>query len=379
MHLVGGAVQAEVPSLSLPNWVAIMSGVTPEVHGLLGNRAPPEALFSSLTGVARELGIENVLIGTSWFVDLFRSQVTPLSGDGSCSASWEEFEALGPDAANNDLKREQALMMAINGTARLVVAQLSAINSAGHLHGVSYSESAPYGRAVVNKVGVLREVMALIDRQDANITTVILSDHGHLGRGGTGGASGEERDVPLLVHRRGSGLGSAGSCADGNTYTMVDVAPTLAAILRAPAPRHSSGKYIAPIFTAEDAVGQDMGLRTWQWRDLYYQRRAFAEGFLEHPEVRCTSRAPFRPRLRLIPVPPAPQRTLCRRARFATRFVSATSTSARPRRRTSPWTPRSVGRRRSWGSRTCSARRAPMPPMRTRRGIRVSPSACSSR
>ena len=50
-------LEAEVPSLSLPNWLAIMAGLTPEVHGLLGNRAPPEPAFSSVPGVLRELGI----------------------------------------------------------------------------------------------------------------------------------------------------------------------------------------------------------------------------------------------------------------------------------------------------------------------------------
>jgi len=44
-------LEAEVPSLSLPNWLAIMAGLTPEVHGLLGNRAPPEPDFSSLVSV----------------------------------------------------------------------------------------------------------------------------------------------------------------------------------------------------------------------------------------------------------------------------------------------------------------------------------------
>ena len=31
---------AEVPSLAVPNWVALQSGLRPEIHGLLGNRGP---------------------------------------------------------------------------------------------------------------------------------------------------------------------------------------------------------------------------------------------------------------------------------------------------------------------------------------------------
>ena len=59
--------------------------------------------------------------------------------------------------------------------------------------------------------------------------------------GGSGGASPPERDVPFIVHRPGSQLGSMGACLDGIQYSLVDVAPTVAAMLRVPAPRHSAG------------------------------------------------------------------------------------------------------------------------------------------
>ena len=291
-------LEAEVPSLSLPNWLAIMAGVAPEVHGLLGNRAPPEPAFSSLVSVMKELLAPPVIIGTAWFVDLFRSHIQPLAGDGSVTASWEQFEALGDDAAANDAKRETALLRAINGTARLVVAQLSAVNSAGHRHGVSLEESSPYGGAVAAKAAFLGEMLAAVAASGMRTTTVLLSDHGHLERGGSGGASSAERDVPFLVHRHGSQLGSMGVCADGNQYRLVDAAPTLAAMLRVPTPRQSAGTYIKPIFDAEaalaeagleagvaGAVSEGHALRTWQWKDLYQQRHAEIEGFLSHPEV----------------------------------------------------------------------------------------------
>ena len=65
----------------------------------------------------KELLEPPVIVGTAWFVDLFRSHVEPLAGDGSVTASWEQFEALGADAAANDAKRELALLRAINGAA----------------------------------------------------------------------------------------------------------------------------------------------------------------------------------------------------------------------------------------------------------------------
>ena len=104
--------------------------------------------------------------------------------------------------------------------------------------------------------------------------------------------------MPFLVHRHGSRLGSMGVCADGHQYRLVDAAPTLAAMLRVPAPRQSAGTYIKPLFDAEATlaeagleaaaggeVSKGHALRTWQWKDLYQQRHAEIEGFLSHPEV----------------------------------------------------------------------------------------------
>ena len=81
-----------------------------------------------------------------------------------------------------------------------------------------------------------------------------------------------------------------GVCADGHQYRLVDVAPTIAAMLRVPVPRHSAGTYIMPIFDAEATLAEgaasgEHALRTWQWKDLYQQRHAEIKGFLSHPEV----------------------------------------------------------------------------------------------
>jgi hypothetical protein len=35
-------LQAEVPTLAVPNWVSLQMGVKAEIHGLLGNRGPPD-------------------------------------------------------------------------------------------------------------------------------------------------------------------------------------------------------------------------------------------------------------------------------------------------------------------------------------------------
>ena len=71
-------LRTTTPSLSLPAWVALLTGVQPEVHGLLGNRGPPELTYSSLLSLTSELNVSAVSVGTPWFVDLVRSKVAPL-------------------------------------------------------------------------------------------------------------------------------------------------------------------------------------------------------------------------------------------------------------------------------------------------------------
>jgi len=306
-------LQAEVPSLSVPNWIGLLTGLRPEMHGLLGNRGPAEQHYSSLFSITNALAIPSVLVGTPWMVDLVRSQLPPLASDGSTSASWLKFEALTAEADAYDEQREDALMRALNTTSRLVMAQLSQINTAGHLNGVSYVSGAPYAIAIRQKARLLDRVLAAIDQPGAPPTTlVVVSDHGHLDRGGCGGGTPVERQVPLLIYRKGSALGSQSQdaatpyeqCVAG-AHSTVDVAPTVAALLGVPVPRHSQGDFVTALFDADDAQGHttdaayaavaakavSMGsqlfrrLETWQWKDMYYQQHSFVSNFLLNPGV----------------------------------------------------------------------------------------------
>ena len=305
-------LKAELPSVSLPNWIGMLTGVRPEIHGLLGNRGPAEQQYSSLLSVAHELNIEATMIGTPWFVDLFRSKLTPLKGDGSVSASYSEFEPNTVEADANDKKREEVLFLALNTTARLILAEFSEINSAGQLHGASYEEGSAYMTAVMSKARLLRQTLDAINAPGQPPTTLIVtSPHGHLPRGGAGGNTEWERDAPFLVYRPGSDLGGldpvsdAGVACSSGDLSTIDLAPTVSALMYMPVPRHSIGKYITAAFDRDEAIGLTsdaayaaisarealMGphlfrrLDAWLWRDYYHQQHAFVAGFLATPGV----------------------------------------------------------------------------------------------
>ncbi len=282
-------LRSEVPSNSLPNWVALLMGLRPEIHGLLGNRGPAEQTYSSLLSVTYELKMPAILIGTAWFVDMVRSKV-PFGGDGSVSPTLDTFEHLQGERADKwDARREEALHLAMNRTDRLVIAQFSQIDTAGHAHGASYAPDAAYASAIRDKVSLLRQVIERHVAERPDTTLVLLSDHGQLSRGGAGGSSDEERDVPFLVYRPGSGLGAGtpSAACDGG-HTMVDVAPSVAALLGVPVPRHSQGSFIADAFVPAPSPPPPPGggaLSRWQWRDLYHQRHAVTSAFLLNPGV----------------------------------------------------------------------------------------------
>jgi hypothetical protein len=98
--------------------------------------------------------------------------------------------------------------------------------------------------------------------------------------------------VPLLSYRAGSQhTREAGGCGDEARSTL-DVPVTAAALLQLPVPRHAQGTVATGHFDRGDAAtagaeGSPSGfnLKAWQWRDLYYQRRAFVREYLAHPEV----------------------------------------------------------------------------------------------
>ena len=304
---------SEIPSLDVPNWMALLMGLRPEIHGLLGNRGAAEQPYSSLLSVTKQLDVPATVVGTPWFVDLVRSQLAPLKGDGSASASYSDMEDHTSHAAHYDGRRAEALMKAMNTTSRLIVAQFADINAAGYKTGARFADGTTYSTAIKTKAAVLARIRDAMDLPGAPPTTLlVVSDHGHLQRGGSGGASKPEREVPLIAYRRGSSLRDRApvetpegdACRSGDIST-IDLAPSIAGLLGVPVPRHSQGRFIPALFDDDEAQGygteaayaavqaksEAMGsqlfrrLAYWQWKDLYYQQHAFVANFLVNPEV----------------------------------------------------------------------------------------------
>src|SRR5206468_1177339 len=77
---------------------------------------------------------------------------------------------------------------------------------------------------------------------------IITADHGHTNRGGHGGVEPEVMSVPLIV--AGAGVKPGASADDAH---LVDIAPTVAALLGLPAPGQGLGRTLTELLALEPA------------------------------------------------------------------------------------------------------------------------------
>jgi hypothetical protein len=197
---------ADFPTYSIPNYVVQACGLDPATSGVRTNGYSMPVTFDSVFQRAREAGLATGAIGTDtpWFQKYFGSWIS----DGRILV-----EPDGPPAG------------------ALALVHLDYTDHEAHQHG---SESAEYRAAVAHADAVLGKIVAKLD--PAHDALVVTADHGHIARGGHGGAEPEVVAVPVVLW--GAGI-SRGIHRTG--ISARDVAPTMAALLGLPALAHARG------------------------------------------------------------------------------------------------------------------------------------------
>lgn len=117
--------------------------------------------------------------------------------------------------------------------ADLVLWKLMEVDMAGHSHGAS---SDAYRTAVRTIDTQLAATIATFDF--ARDTIIVVADHGQTDRGGHGGHGDDVERIPFIL--AGAGV-RAGTTLSGEA-NLVDLAPTVAALLGVPAPGHALGR-----------------------------------------------------------------------------------------------------------------------------------------
>lgn len=220
-HGIDAAARSHYPTISRPNHVTALTGVPPAHSGVRNNFYRAPVRIDSIMDRADAAGLASAYIA-----------------DVASGVAWmfnDDFEdihyARWPDglekAARLTLRRDYPLVVIIPG----------AIDEAGHRHG---ADSDEYRAAVAYAD---QQLAAIVDALDLEHDTIVVtSDHGHTDEGGHGGTEPEVEEIPLVL----AGAGIRAGVALGERE-LVDVAPTVAALLGLPAPGHGVGRTITEV------------------------------------------------------------------------------------------------------------------------------------
>jgi hypothetical protein len=220
----GVVAQSSFPTISKSNYVTLLSGVTPRYSGARTNVGFRLHAVDSLFARARAAGRN-----ASYVADKTRGIPRLFGVEEVAVTLWQ-----------NGLRDVFARTLARSD---LVVMLFMDVDEAGHAHGGSSDE---YKAAVRTTDAHLGELLADFDfTRDA---VVFTADHGHTDRGGHGGVGRQVEDVPLVL--AGAGVRRGASVLDAK---LVDVAPTVAALLGIPAPGHGRGRTLVELLDVTPA------------------------------------------------------------------------------------------------------------------------------
>jgi predicted AlkP superfamily pyrophosphatase or phosphodiesterase len=195
-------IRAQLPSMSVPNWMTILSGAPPESTGVMGNLLIPETPFDTIFREAANFEIQRGLTGSPWFSAIIKSTLPFLGGDGTIATT---LGGRGHSSDAADDARADVIKQAFTSPLgyKLFLAHFSDIDIQGHCCGIDikWNKEDSYLNAVTNKTRILSDIVQWVD----NDTVVfVIADHGHVMRGGHGGTDPILTEIPLIIYKKDS-------------------------------------------------------------------------------------------------------------------------------------------------------------------------------
>jgi hypothetical protein len=259
---VDGVARSHYPSWSRPNYVSILTGVPPQASGVRTNRHYTPVSLDTLMDRAREAKLASASASEySPLPALFlrpvdpsqQEQVDQVDIDAALPDDDDELPAI-PELALRSPFDDARYTPWAGGLVDAALAQLairhdlqviliSIVDAAGHAEG---ADSEEYKAAVLAADRRLARLAPALDL--AQDTLIVVADHGHTGPGGHGGIEREVLEVPLVMVGAGVRAGTAPRDAG-----LIDVAPTVAALLGMPAPGHGLGRTLTEVLALPPA------------------------------------------------------------------------------------------------------------------------------
>ncbi len=252
--------QSHYPTWSRPNYVSILAGVPPSASGVRTNHHKTPVALDTLMDRAHAAKL-GVATATDYAV-LPQLFLRPPYGSTIEDVDIDTMqEPLAPGIVEtpdsplvspfDDARyvpwpggfTSAGTALVSGGSAELVVLLVSSADLAGHAHG---AKSTEYREATESADRALARVLGRVDLSVDTI--VVVADHGHTDPGGHGGTEPEVMSVPLIF--AGAGIDRDGTALDAR---LIDVAPTVSALLGMPAPGHGLGRTLTKVLALEPA------------------------------------------------------------------------------------------------------------------------------
>ncbi len=230
-------MHSQPPSFSEPGYSTLLTGAWPEMNDgptfNLDYEEIPTFTQDNLFSAAHRSGWKTAISGYYWFEKLVPQEDVDLS-----------FYTPGEDNAADMDVMKAALPWLKNNEAQLVLIHLDQVDYAGHHEGGPQSPN--WDAAAARTDAMLAEVVSTLDF--SRDTLVVLSDHGQIDAGGHGGQDPVCLLEPFIMVGKGI---IPGIYPD---IQMVDVAPTLAALLGVNLPASTQGDVLTEMLTLSDSV-----------------------------------------------------------------------------------------------------------------------------
>ncbi len=225
-------------SFSEPGYSTILTGAWPEINDgpalNLDYEDIPTFTQDNLFSLAHRAGWKTAVSGYYWFEKLIPQSDVDFS-----------FYTPGEDHSADLDVMAAALPWLENGEANFVLIHLDQVDYAGHHEGGPRSEN--WNAAAARTDDMLAQIVATLDF--SKDTLVVLSDHGQIDAGGHGGQDPICLLEPFVI------VGSGVLPGQYTDIQMVDVAPTLAALIGSNLPASTQGEvYAAMLALPEDVL-----------------------------------------------------------------------------------------------------------------------------
>jgi len=225
------AVEPAYPARTVVCFSSMLTGAAPAEHGMRSNFAPRLGVQrESIFDVLRRVGKRGRLVGIAHLLDPFGPEVV------------RSVTAVQPTAEIDRSLVRAAREVVEDEDPDLLVLQLLAADQLGHVRGTRSREYLAQVADTDRHVEGFLEWLAERGKLD-DATVVLMADHGQgRGIGGHGHLDWGESPVPFVVWGEG---GTPGAVSD-EPRSVLELAPTIAALLGVEAPEAARGRPLVP-------------------------------------------------------------------------------------------------------------------------------------